>query len=339
MTRYVSRRVGLSLIVVAGVIVLTFLISHVIPGDPAVSWAGPHASAAQIAAARAQLGLNLPIWSQILHYFGGILSGDWGVSIRTHRSVLADLGSAVPASVELVGAALIIAALIGIPLGLVSARYVRRWPDQVARFGAVLGVSMPAFWLALIVQIVFSHDLHWFPTAGEYAPSLAYSHPIPHVTGMPVIDGLITLHFAVFWSSLTHLVLPAVVVSSYPLGVVTRMVRAKVLETSEETHTQMIRSLGFSERAVLSQFSLRLAWSPVVQVLALVFAYSLANTFLVEAVFDWPGLGTYAAQSLQSLDIPAIAGVTLFVAMAYVTLNLLVDIAQVFFDPRMRRSL
>jgi peptide/nickel transport system permease protein len=333
-SRYVARRTGLSLVVVAGVMVLTFLISHVIPGDPAVSWAGPHASASQIHSARVALGLNRPIWSQIVHYFGGILSGDWGVSIRTHRSVLSDLFNVVPASLELVGASLIIAVVAGIPLGLVSARWHGKPPDQAVRLFAVLGVSMPAFWLALILQLVFSRNLHWFPTAGEYSPSLAYAHPVANITGLPIIDGVLTWNWALVVSSISHLVLPAAVIASYPVGVVTRMVRAKVLETSEETHSQMIRSLGFSERAVLSRFSMRLAWSPVIQVLALVFAYSLANTFLVEAVFDWPGLGNYAAQSIVSLDVPAIAGVTLFVAVVYVILNLVVDVAQAFFDPR-----
>jgi peptide/nickel transport system permease protein len=333
-SRYVARRTGLSLVVVAGVMVLTFLISHVIPGDPAVSWAGPHASASQIHSARVALGLNRPIWSQIVHYFGGILSGDWGVSIRTHRSVLSDLFNVVPASLELVGASLIISVVAGIPLGLVSARWHGKAPDQAVRLFAVLGVSMPAFWLALILQLVFSRNLHWFPTAGEYSPSLAYAHPVTNITGLPIIDGILTWNWDLVVSSISHLVLPAAVIASYPVGVVTRMVRAKVLETSEETHSQMIRSLGFSERAVLSRFSMRLAWSPVIQVLALVFAYSLANTFLVEAVFDWPGLGNYAAQSIVSLDVPAIAGVTLFVAVVYVILNLVVDVAQAFFDPR-----
>ncbi len=336
MTQYALRRVGLSLIVVSGVVVLTFLISHVIPADPAVNWAGPHASASQIAQARVTLGLNRPIWSQIVHYFQGVLSGDWGLSIRSHRPVLSDLASAVPASLELVGAALVLAVVLGIPLGLWSARYARQKPDHLVRFLSVVGVSMPAFWLALILQLLLSRDLHWFPTAGEYNPLLAYAHPVPHVTGIAIIDGLITGNWTFEWSALRYLVLPALTVASYPVGVVTRMVRAKVLETSEETHSQMIRSLGFSERALLRRFSLRLAWSPVVQVLALVFAYSLANTFLVEAVFDWPGLGNYAAQSIQTLDVPAIAGITLFVAIVYVILNLLVDLAQAYFDPRVR---
>jgi len=316
--------------------VLTFLISHVIPGDPAVSWAGPHASMAQIQAARVTLGLDKPLWSQIIHYFGGMLSGNWGISIRTHRSVLSDLFQVVPASLELVGAAIIIAILVGIPLGLVSARWHGKMPDHFVRLFAVLGVSMPAFWLALILQLIFSRDLHWFPTAGEYSAAIAYVHSVPRITGIPIIDGVLTGDWTLVASSISHLILPAAVIASYPVGVITRMVRAKVLETSEETHSQMVRSLGFSERAVLSRFSMRLAWSPVIQVLALVFAYSLANTFLVEAVFDWPGLGNYAAQSIETLDIPAIAGVTLFVAIVYVILNLIVDIAQAFFDPRVR---
>jgi peptide/nickel transport system permease protein len=334
--RFVLRRVGLSVVVVAGVMVITFVITHVIPGDPAVSWAGPHASLAQIQRARVQLGLDRPWWSQVVHYFAGILSGNWGTSIRTHRPVLSGLMQAIPASIELVGAALVIAIVVGVPLGVHSARFRGRLPDHFTRVFAVLGVSMPAFWLALILQLVFFHYLNLLPAAGEYTPSLVYSHPLPAITGIPILDALFTGNWAVFASSVKHLVLPALAVASYPVGVIARMVRAKVLENAEETHAQMVRALGFSERSVLGRFALRLAWSPVVQVLALVFAYSLVNTFLVESVFDWPGLGSYAANAVSSLDVPAIAGVTLFVAMVYVVLNLAVDLLQAVFDPRIR---
>ncbi|HTX63653.1 MAG TPA: ABC transporter permease [Acidimicrobiales bacterium] len=336
MIRFIGRRVGLSVIVVAGVIVITFFLTHVIPGDPAVSWAGPHASAAAIERARVQLGLNLPWWRQVVHYFGGVLSGNWGTSIRTHRPVLSDLMQAIPASIELVGAALVIAIVLGVPLGLVAARFRGRPPDHLARALSVFGVSMPPFWLALILQLIFFHYLNLLPGAGEYTPSLAYNHPLSSITGIPVIDALFTGNWTLFTSSLTHLVLPALAVAAYPVGVIARMVRAKVSEASEETHSQMARALGFSERSVLGRFALRLAWNPVLQVLALVFAYSLVNTFLVESVFDWPGLGSYAANAVSALDVPAIAGITLFVAIAYVILNLAVDIAQAFFDPRIR---
>jgi peptide/nickel transport system permease protein len=153
---------------------------------------------------------------------------------------------------------------------------------------------------------------------------------------MTVVDALLSGNWAELGSSLWHLVLPAVVVAAYPVGVIARMTRAQVLDTLGETHVQMLRSLGFPERTVISRFAMKLAWNPVAAVLALVFAYSLVNSFLVESIFDWPGLGSYAAASIATLDTPAILGVTLFVAVAYVVANLVVDIVQAAIDPRIR---
>jgi len=333
---YLIRRVGLSALVVAGVVCLTFVIARVIPGDPAAGWAGPRASAAQLAEARHSLGLDRPLAVQIVAYFKGVVTGDWGISIHTHRPVLSDILGALPASLELVIAAILLGLVIGVPLGLIAARWSGRLVDHLVRTSAVFAVSLPAFWLALMLQVVFVQHLHLLPAAGEYAVGLQYSHPLTSFTGAPVVDALITGNWQVLASALTHLILPAVIIGSYPVGVVARMVRARLLDVSGETHTQMVRSLGFSERAVLSRFSLRLAWSPVAQVIALVFAYSLVNTFLVEAVFDWPGLGSYAAASIISLDTPAIVGITLLIAFVYVAANLAVDLVQAALDPRIR---
>ena len=334
MTRYVVRRIALAVLVVAGVVVLTFVIARVVPGDPAASWAGPHASRAEIARVRHDLGLDRPLLVQIVRYFGGVLEGDWGTSIHTHRSVLSDILNRAPASIELVTAALLFALALGVPLGLVSAKWAGGASDGAIRIGAVLGVSMPAFWLALILQLVFFQRLHMLPVAGQYDPNLDYTHPLTQYTRMVVVDALITGNWAVLRSAAAHLVLPALVIASYPLGVVTRMVRATVLDTVGEDHVRMVRSLGFPERSVFGRFAMKLALNPVIAVVALVYAYSLANTFLVEAIFDWPGLGSYAADSISSLDTPAIVGVTLFIAVVYVLANLMVDVVQAWLDPR-----
>jgi peptide/nickel transport system permease protein len=333
---YVVRRVATAILVVAGVIVLTFVIARVVPGDPAATWAGPHASAAQIAAARRFLGLDRPAVVQLASYFGGILTGNWGVSIHTHRPVLSDIGDAAPASIELVTAALIIGLLVAVPFGLISARWPDRAGDHVIRAGSILGVSMPIFWLALILQLVFADHLHLLPTAGEFSPSLLFTHPLNRVTGFGLIDAPLTGNWPMFGSILGHLLLPALVVAAYPAGLLTRMIRAQVLDTVGETHVQMVRALGFRERAVYGRFAMKLAWNPVAAALALVFGYALVNTFLVEAIFDWPGLGEYATASISALDTPAILGVTLFIALVYVAANLVVDIVQAAIDPRIR---
>ena len=199
---YVARRVALAVLVVAGVIVLTFVIAHVVPGDPAATWAGPHASAAQVAAARRYLGLDRPPVVQLLSYFGGILTGNWGIAIHTHRPVLSDLAVAAPASLELVTAAMIIALVVAVPLGLISARWPGRASDQVIRAGSILGVSMPIFWMALILQLVFAQRLHLLPVAGEYSPNLLFTHPLTRVTGFGLIDAPLTGNWPMFGSLL-----------------------------------------------------------------------------------------------------------------------------------------
>ncbi len=336
MIRFAAHRVALGALVVVGVVVLTFLIARVIPGDPAVTYAGPRASKAQLERTRRQLGLDKPVAVQLGDYLKGVAEGNWGTSYRTKRPVLSDLRTALPASIELVMAGLILALVVGVPLGLVSARFHGRAPDVLVRVFSVVGVSMPVFWLALILQLVFAQNLGWLPSAGEYDPNLYYTSPLTSYLQMPLVDALLTGNLPVLQSAASHLLLPALVVAAYPAGLLARMVRASVLDTLGESHIRMVRSLGFGERAILGRWALRPAMNPVVQVTALVFAYSLANTFLVEAVFDWPGLGSYAANSLQALDTPAVVGVTLIVAIVYVVLNMVVDVAQAFIDPRIR---
>jgi peptide/nickel transport system permease protein len=336
LTVYVVRRVALAVGVVAGVIVLTFVIAHVVPGDPAATWAGSHPTPAEVAAARRYLGLDRPPIVQLLFYFGGILTGNWGVSIHTHRPVLTDLAAAAPASLELVTVAMFIALAVAVPLGLVSARWPGRVGDHTIRAGSILGVSMPIFWMALILQLVFSQRLHVLPAAGEYSPGLLFTHPLARLTGFGLIDAPLTGNWPMFGSILIHLVLPAVVIAAYPAGLLTRMIRAQVLDTIGDAHVQMVRALGFTERAVYGRFAMKLAWNPAAAAIALVFGYSLVNTVLVEAIFDWPGLGSYATTAIANLDTPAILGVTLFIALVYVVVNLVVDIVQAAIDPRIR---
>ena len=336
MTGYIARRVALAALVVVGVIVATFVIARVVPGDPAAARGGPQSHAAQVAPARGVSGGGRPPQGPGVYYLGGIITGNWGLSIHTHRPVLSDIGTAAPASLELVTAAMIIALVVAVPLGLISARWPGGLVDQAIRAGSILGVSMPIFWMALILQLVFTQRLHLLPAAGEYSSGLLFSHPLAQRTGFSLIDATITGNWPMLGSILVHLVLPAVVVAAYPAGLIARMVRAQVLDTVGETHVQMIRALGYRERTVYARFAMKLAWNPVAAAVALVFGYSLVNTFLVEAIFDWPGLGSYAAASVATLDTPAILGVTLFIALVYVAANLIVDIIQAALDPRIR---
>ncbi|ADG89645.1 peptide ABC transporter permease [Thermobispora bispora] len=336
MVRYLTRRLGQAALVVAGVVVLTFIVTRLVPGDPAVAYAGPKATAEQLARVRAQFGLDDPLPVQLWNYARDLVTGDWGVSLHTKRPVLEDLMQAFPASLELVGAALIIAVVTGIPLGVLAARYRGRLPDLSIRLSSMLAVSVPVFWLALALQTLFASKLGWFPVAGEYDQNLDQTSPLREWTTITIVDALITGNWPIFTSTLWHLVLPATVMAAYPAGVVAQLTRATLIEESARDHARLERALGFGETAVLTRFSLRPALNPVLTLLALVFAYSLVNGFLVEAVFNWPGLGRYAADSIRALDTPAIAGVTLLVATLYVLVNLAVDLLQAVIDPRVR---
>ncbi len=336
MTRFLVRRLAQAVIVIVGVVIVTFGVARLVPGDPAVTYAGPRASRAQLEQVRTSLGLDRPWPIQLVDYMKGIATGDWGTALHTHRPVLDDLATAVPASLELVVAALLLGIAIGLPLGIVAARFRGSLIDPLIRLLSMLSVSMPIFWLGLILQHLFFQRLGWLPVAGEYDARLDFTHPLAVHTHFAIIDALISGNWVVFRSTLSHIVLPALTVAAYPAGAIAQMTRASLLETVVEDHVRMARALGFSERSIFGRLALRPALNPVIALIALVFAYSLANTFLVESIYNWPGLGSYAVAAIQSLDTPAILGVTLFVALSYVLANLLVDIVQSIVDPRVR---
>lgn len=338
MARYLMRRLGQAVLVVLGVVVVSFLIARQVPGDAAVSAEGARASKAQLAAARERLGLDQPLPVQLWHYLQGLFQGDLGVSLTTRQPVTHDLGRALPASLELVGLAMLLAVILGIPIGVLAARYRRGPVDTTVRLSSVLLVSTPVFLLALIIQLTFATRLNWFPTAGEYDGTLDRSSPLTVYTNLTALDALITGNWPILLSTLHHLVLPAVVLAAYPIGVVAQMTRASLLEEVAQDHANMERAMGFGRLAVLVRFSLRPAIGPVLSLLALVFAYTLVNSFLVEAIFNWPGLGSYTANAIRSVDAPAIAGVTLTIALVYVVLNLAVDLLQAVVDPRVRAT-
>jgi peptide/nickel transport system permease protein len=336
MVRFLFGRLLQALAVVLGVMVLTFLIARLVPGDPAIAYAGPKATPAELAAARRQFGLDDPPPQQLARYVGGVLRGDWGTSLHTKAPVLHDLLRVVPGTLVLVIAAIALAVAVGVPLGMLAARSQGRIGDVLAKVLAIAWVSFPVFWLALLLQLLFFSRLGWFPVAGQYDQALDTTSPLYTVVKVPVLDALLTGNGPVFLSALHHLVLPVATLAAYPMGACAMVTRAAMLDSLAEEHVRMVRALGFSERSVFTRFALRPALSPILSLVALVFAYSLTNSFIVESVFNWPGLGSYAIDSIQSLDIPAILGVTLFVALVYVGLNLVVDLGQAYVDPRVR---
>lgn len=336
MVGYVVKRLAQAVAVMAGVVLLTFVLARLVPGDPAVAYAGPKATPEELDAVRAEFGLDQPLYRQLIDYVSGVLRGDWGVALHTKEPVLDDLVRVVPQTLVLVVLALLVAAAVGIPLGALAAAHRGRLADLLSKVFAILVVSMPIFWLAILAQTLISGQLGWLPVAGQYDFALDDVHPLYHVTGVPVLDALLTGNWPVFGSALQHLVLPVLVAAAYPLGACAMITRASLLENLGEEHVRMVQALGFSQRSVLTRFAMRPALNPILSLLALTFAYSLVNSFLVESIFNWPGVGRYTIASIEELDVPAIVGVTMFVALTYALLNLLVDLAQMIIDPRSR---
>lgn len=333
---YIIRRLSLSLLVIFGVSVLTFLLTWVVPSNPALRWVGPHATQEQVARARIELGLDKPVYVRYYKYVTNLLQGDWGISIRTHQPVLRDIATYLPASLELIIFGMLIAVIIGIPLGVISAARDGTIIDHLSRTLSIAGVALPTFWLGMILQLIFFKQLKLFPLGGRIDTLVMVTYPVEHITGFYLVDSLITGNFVAFKSALMHIVLPAVTLAAYPLGLAVRMTRATMLEVLNEDYIRTERAYGLREAKILYKYALRNAIGPVLTVLALSFAYSLAGTFLIESVFSWPGLGNYAAKAIISVDYPAIMGITLLVALTYVILNLVVDLTLAFLDPRIR---
>ncbi|ROR10021.1 ABC transporter permease [Erwinia sp. JUb26] len=323
------------LLVVAGVCVITFIISHLIPGDPARLLAGDRASDEIVQHMREQLGLNLPLWQQFIRYVEQLLHGDLGMSIRTGRPVLEDLKTFFPATLELAFCALLIALVVGVPLGVLSAVYKNRWLDHLVRLLALTGISTPAFWLGLGVIVLFYGKLNLLPGGGRLDDWL---DPPAHVTGFYLIDSLLAGDGEAFMNALTHLILPATTLAFVHLGIVARQIRSAMLEQLSEDYVRTALASGLSKFTIVVRYALPNALIPSVTVLGLALGDLLYGAVLTETVFAWPGMGAYVVSSIQALDFPAVMGFAIVVSFAYVLVNLLVDLLYLWIDPRMGRG-
>ncbi len=332
---YILKRLLLGILVLFGVITITFVITRIIPSDPAAKWAGPRATPEQIEAARIELGLDEPLYVQYGKYIHDLVKGDFGHSLRSRQPVSAELKAHIPATIELVLLSTVIAILLGIPLGIYSAKRKDQWLDHFSRFFSIGAVSLPTFWVALFLQMIFYNILGILPLGGRVSTEVALLYTLPNITGMLIFDSLITGNFVVFWDALLHIILPCITIALYPIGLVARMTRSALLEILNEEYITAARSYGLSERIVLWIYALKNSLGPTATVVTLSIGYTLVNTFLVESIFSWPGIGRYIADSVVSLDYPAIMGVTIFSACSYVLLNLIADII-IALDPRIR---
>jgi len=328
------RSIGM-VAVMAGVSVITFTISHVIPADPVAAALGDHARDDQIAAFRAEYGLDKPVVEQYLIYVNGLLHGNLGISIRTRRPVAHDLRDFFPATFELSLAALVVSLLIGIPAGVLSSLARNRLPDHVVRLFSLVGGSLPIFWLGLIVIGVFYTQLGWLPGGGRIGQ---FTDPPRTVTGLYMLDGVLTGNLPALQSSLLHLILPACTLGYYSTAVIARMTRSSMLEVLGQDYMRTARAKGLRESVVVVRHGLRNAWITTLTIVGVTFGSLLSGAVLTETIFSWPGLGRYATASAISLDFPAVMGVTLLAAVVYSLANLVVDLGYHLLDPRIQNG-
>lgn len=331
---YIIRRVLMSLLVLVGLSIMTFTVARVIPSDPAALYIGPKPNPGDLERTREKLGLNRPLPVQYAYYVRDLLHGDLGRSIASKAPVLEVVGALWPATLELLFVSIILATLVGIPLGVLSAQLQGSPFDVIVRAISIMGVSMPAFLSGLILQIIFFRNLDLLPLTGRLTTDLRFTHPIQHIIGFYLIDSAITGNWIAFKDVAWHIILPAFTLAMYPIGLIARMTRATMLEVLAQDYIRTARAYGTRESFVVYAYALKNAFGPTLTIIGLTLAYSLTGTFFVEIIFNWPGLGTFTVNSLLNVDYPAIMGITLLGATGYVAVNLFVDLIQAWIDPR-----
>ena len=335
MAGYALRRLLALVPVLLLVLVIIFSISRLIPGDPATTLLGPGATSEQIAALRAQLRLDEPVASQFFSYLAGVAQGDLGRSLKTGAPVTQEILRRLPATIELSVLALLTAILVGIPVGVASAIRANRGFDHAVRLVSLVGVSTPAFLLALVLQLVFGIALGWLPISGRMSP-YALDEPI---TGFAVLDGLLAGDGEAAWDAFLHLLMPTAVLAAFLAATLGRFVRNAMLETLGEDFVRTARAKGLPERSVLFVHALRASLLPAITIIGLKFAEMLGGAILTETVFAWPGIGRYMFDAIRNRDYPVIQGATLVFALMFMLVSLLVDLLQAVLDPRLRKRM
>lgn len=333
MLLYLIRRLGFFVIILFGVTILTFTLSHVVPGDPAQLAAGPGASREAVEEIRRLNGLDDPLPEQFVRYLGNLTRLDLGTSIVTRRPVTEELASRIPASLELILVAFIAYLAIGIPLAILAATTRRPWVDFAVRFFATTSFAIPSFVLAFWLQIVFFFMLGWLPASGR----LSLTTPRPDsVTGLLTVDGLLAGRPDAVVDALAHLVLPAAALAFGLMAIAVRITRATLLTELDKDYVKVARLKGLPETAIIRRHVLRNALIPVLTLVGVQFGYLVGGTLVVETVFAWPGLGFYAFNSILNIDYAPVMGVALVTTGVFVTINLVIDLLYPVIDPRIR---
>ncbi len=333
MGTFIARRLAFMVFVLWGVTLVTFFLSRVVPGDPARLMAGPQASSSAVAHISRIYGLDDPLFVQYGRYIRDLSRGNLGFSFVTRRNVRTDIATYLPATAELAGYALVVGFVLALVTATAAAYRRGTATDVGGRLTAIAGLSVPAFWLALLLQLLFHTRLGWFPLGGRLAPGVT---PPPHITGLLTVDSLLTGHVGDFTDAVSHLVLPVTTLALGVYGLMVRIVRTSVIDALGEEYVRTAQAKGLGRWRVLRRHVLRNAMLPAVTVLGLEFGLLATGIFVVESIFQWPGLGNYAFQAIQNSDYNATLGATLVIAAMYVVVNLIVDIAYLYLDPRIR---
>ena len=332
MIRYIARRLLMLIPVLIGISIITFVMIRLIPGDPARIMAGERATEEQVQRVREMWGLDKPLHEQYIIYMKNLARGNLGRSLKRNEAVTQELRWALPTTIELAFAAMFVAILIGIPAGIIAAYKQNSWWDLLVMVGSMVGISMPVFWLGLLLIYVFALKLGWMPPSGR----LSVGIKITPITGMYTVDALITGNWRGFVDALKHLIMPAVAVGTIPMAVIARMTRSSLLEVLRQDYIRTARAKGLAEGAVIFRHALKNAFLPVVTIIGLQLGTLLVGAILTETIFALPGMGRLIVDRILSRDYPVVQGAVLVFAATFVFINLIVDISYAYLDPRIR---
>jgi len=332
--RVLLQRIGTSILVLFGVSILIFAIARVIPGDPARIALGPNATAEAVANLRGQLHLNDNIGVQYGYFLADLLRGNLGISLYTNRPVTTDLAQFLPATFELIIVAGIMMIGLGLPLGILGARYRNTFVDGLLRVVSLLGVSAPSFVWAVVLMLLFAYFLPLFPIAGRLNDAFV----VPQVTGFMLVDTLLAGNIPAFLDALRHIILPAFALALSGIGQAARLTRANMIETYDKPYIEMAEAFGFPSARIAKKYAFKPSLIPSLTIIGLDFASMLGSAFLVEAVFAWPGLSRYGVQVILRKDLNAIVGTVLVISLVFLIVNIIVDLLIAFINPRIRLS-
>jgi peptide/nickel transport system permease protein len=330
--RYILRRLLFIVPVLLGAVFIAFLLTRIVPGNPIERVAGPYASDEKVEELKREAGLLDPIYVQFYDYVGDLLNGDMGWSYQTNQPVTKDLAARFPASLELVMYAMILAILLAIPLGILAAVKRGTWVDHVARVLSVIGVSVPIFWIGLVLLSTFY--VRWDLLPGPAGRLPIGVKPPDDVTGLYTIDSLLMGNFELFRLSVRQLALPVITIALTAMAPIARMTRAMMIDALESDYVRTSRSLGIPGRVIVFHHALKNAFIPVLTLIAAVFGFALGGEVLVEQMFTWPGLGKYSLDAILGSDFPAVQGFIVLVTFLYVLIYLVVDVVTALLDPR-----